>query len=284
MSEAQARKYLADAQTKEKYKGWFGGDKLDEAYELYNQAGNSFKLAKCWKEAGESFKSAARVSTSLGEQNDAATQYVNAAKAYKKDYPQDAIDCLKLAVSILTERGRFHSAAIQQKEIAQLYETELNNLNEAMASYELAAEWYSSEDSNAIANSCLLKVAEFAAQLEQYDKAIKIFEQVANDSVNNPLAKWSVKEYLLKAGLCHLCVGDSVSTLRALENYDELDLSFSQTRERKLLRNLYEAVEQEDIEGFTNHVFEFDQLTKLDNWKTSLMLRIKKSIGDESLT
>jgi len=284
MSENQARKFLAEAEGKETHKGWFGGNKLDEAYDLYQQAGNSFKLAKCWKEAGEAFERAAKVALKLNEQNDAATQFVNAAKSFKKDYPTEAINCLKLAVDILTQRGRFHSAATHQKEIAQLYEIELANIAEAMSAYELAADWYGSEDSKAIANSCNLKVAEFAGQLEQYEKAISIFEQVASDSLANQLAKWSVKDYFFKSGLCHLCVGDPISGARAFDKYDSMDPSFPQTRESKLLRSLLDAINQEDIEAFTDLVYEFDQLTKLDNWKTSLLLRIKKSIGDDSLT
>jgi alpha-soluble NSF attachment protein len=53
-------------------------------------------------------------------------------------------------------------------------------------------------------------VAEFAAQLEQYERAIEKFEQVARANVDNQLTKWSLKDYFLKAGLCHLClkVGD----------------------------------------------------------------------------
>lgn len=56
-------------------------------------------------------------------------------------------------------------------------------------------------------NKCLLKVAHFAAQLEQYDKAIENLESVATSSIDNSLTKWSIKEYFLKAGLCHLCKG-----------------------------------------------------------------------------
>jgi hypothetical protein len=54
-------------------------------------------------------------------------------------------------------------------------------------------------------NQMLLKVAQFAAQTEKYDKAIEIYETVAKKSIDNSLLKWSVKEYFLKAGLCHLC-------------------------------------------------------------------------------
>lgn len=53
----------------------------------------------------------------------------------------------------------------------------------------------------------MLKVATFAAQLGQYDKAIDKFELVASASLDNQLMKWSLKEYFLKAGLCHIASG-----------------------------------------------------------------------------
>lgn len=58
-----------------------------------------------------------------------------------------------------------------------------------------------------LAHKCLLKVATFAAQLGMYDKAIEKFEEVASASLDNQLMKWSLKEYFLKAGLCHLATG-----------------------------------------------------------------------------
>lgn len=54
-------------------------------------------------------------------------------------------------------------------------------------------------------SKCTLKAAHLAAVLGQYDNAIEKFESVAAASVDNQLTKWSVKEYFLKAGLCHLC-------------------------------------------------------------------------------
>jgi alpha-soluble NSF attachment protein len=52
-----------------------------------------------------------------------------------------------------------------------------------------------------------LKAAHFAAVLDDFPRAIEVFESCAAASVNNPLLKFSVKEYLLKAGLCHLADG-----------------------------------------------------------------------------
>ena len=46
----------------------------------------------------------------------------------------------------------------------------------------------------------------FCGQLERYEKAIEIFEQVAKDSLGNKLLKYSAKDYFLKGGLMHLCL------------------------------------------------------------------------------
>jgi len=92
--------------------------------------------------------------------------------------------------------------------------------------------------------------------------------------------RWSVKEYLLKAGICHLCTGDLVGTNVALDKYRELDPSFTQQREHQLLVDLAGAVEEKDQEAFADKLFQYDQLSKLDKWKTTLLLRIKGAIED----
>jgi len=73
---------------------------------------------------------------------------------------------------------------------------------------------------------------------------------------------------------------DSVAAKRNLDKYSSQDSAFPSTREAKFLRVIIEAVEAGDQQEFTAHVVEFDQVTKLDNWKTSILLKIKKSIND----
>lgn len=52
-------------------------------------------------------------------------------------------------MNLLTERGRFSAAANNQKQIAEIYETDLQDYEKAMLAYEQAADWYSAEDSSA---------------------------------------------------------------------------------------------------------------------------------------
>jgi alpha-soluble NSF attachment protein len=55
-----------------------------------------------------------------------------------------------------------------------------------------------------LANKHYLKAADLAALESDYYKAIEHYERIGRSSINNGLMKWSVKDYLLKAGLCHL--------------------------------------------------------------------------------
>lgn len=66
-----------------------------------------------------------------------------------------------------------------------------------------------------------------------------------------------------------------------MQKYCNQDVTFSSTREAKFVNVLIEAVEGGDGEAFTAAVFEFDQVTKLDNWKTNILLKIKRSFQEE---
>jgi alpha-soluble NSF attachment protein len=74
---------------------------------------------------------------------------------------------------------------------------------------------------------------------------------------------------------------DAVTARRNSTKYSTQDVTFSSTRESKFVLALVDAVEAGDSEAFTGAVVEFDQVTKLDNWKTNILLKIKRSIQDE---
>jgi len=72
-----------------------------------------------------------------------------------------------------------------------------------------------------------------------------------------------------------------VALHRALEDtYPQIDNSFPSTREYKLLENLTTAVENSDQEAFSDNLYQFDQMSKLDKWKTKLLLKVKESIEE----
>jgi alpha-soluble NSF attachment protein len=109
----------------------------------------------------------------------------------------------------------------------------------------------------------------------KYGKAIENFEKVARSSVSNNLMKWSVKDYFLKAGLCLLAIRDKSRTEKALEDYLSLDPTFLNTREHQLLVDLHEASHALDVDVFIAKLKAYEQMSSLDKWKVTMMLRIK---------
>ncbi|KAI0068243.1 vesicular-fusion protein SEC17 [Artomyces pyxidatus] len=267
--------------------GWFASStsKFEEAGDLYQQAANSFKIDKLFKEAGDAFAREAECREKCKETNDAANAWWNAAKAYKRGYPDLAIQALTQTITHYTQGGRFRQAADREKEIAQIYLQEQNDLRRACESYERAGDWYAQEDAVATSNACFKDAADLHADLEEYGAAIARYEQVADHSLGSALTKYSVKDYWLKSLLCALAMQDTVTAKRNLTRYGSLDTTFPSTREAKFVSALIEAVEQGDDEAYTAAVVEFDQVTKLDNWKTAILLKIKRGItGDMKLT
>jgi len=280
-NEEKATEYWDRAEKKMKGFSLFGGSsKFEEASDLYTKAANLYKTSKKWDQAGEAYVKAAECCLKLQSTHEAATNYVNASTCFKKTNASRSVACLKQGVEFYTDEGRFSVAAKHQKEIAELYEAE-NDLDNSIANYQLAADYYEGEGSTSAANQCLLKVASFSALLDRYDKAIELYEKIAVSSIDNNLLKWSVKDYFLRAGLCYIASGDLVATRRALERYQDMDVTFSSQREYKLLADLLSACESMDLEAFTQATKEYDSISKLDSWKVSLLLKVKTTIKEE---
>merc|ERR1711915_532578 len=122
-------------------------------------------------------------------------------------------------------------------------------------------------------------MGQYAAQLENYEKAIQIYENVAASALESSLLKYSAKEYFFRASLCHLCV-DSLNAQHAVTKYEEQYPAFGDSREAKLIKTICTEIENQDIEAFTEAVKQFDSISRLDAWYTTLLLRVKKGLSD----
>ncbi|WOK96560.1 alpha-soluble NSF attachment protein [Canna indica] len=277
-NEQTARGDEFEKKADQKLAGWLiFGPNYDDAADLLDKAANCFKLAKNWERAGLVYIKLASCHLKSDSKHEAASAYVDAANCYKKISVKDTAQSLSQAVDLFLEIGRLNMAARYCKELGELYEQE-QNLEKAVDYFERAADLFQSEEVTTSSNQCKQKVAQISAQLEQYPKAIEIYEAIARHSVNNSLLKYSVKGILLNAGICQLCKGDAVAIMNALELYQEIDPTFSGTREYKLLAELADSMDQGDEMKFTNALQEYDSMTRLDPWKTTLLLRVKNVI------
>jgi len=242
--EIKAKQFEQEAEKKLKGFSWFGDSKAkyENAGELYTKAANCWKLAKKSVAAGDALIQAANCyMNSTTTKHEAASCYVKAANSYKKENPTAAVNSMTKAIELYTDDGRFNMAAKYEKELAEMFEAD-NDVQNAMKHYETASDYFENEGSPSSANNCLLKVAHFAASLQNFHRAVELFEQVANASVSNNLLKWSVKEYFLKAGLCHLAEGDIVATKKAIERYAQQSPEFNGTRENTFFNSNHRCI------------------------------------------
>ncbi|KFM27426.1 Alpha-soluble NSF attachment protein 2 [Auxenochlorella protothecoides] len=274
--QTQGREWLSKGEKKLKSLGWFG-NKYEEAAECFEKAANQFKLAKSWAEAGDTLSKLAEIHIKLESPHDAASAWVDASKSYLKIDHKRGVQALQNAVSIYTDMGRLGMAARQLREIGEVLERE-GEKEQAMTFLEQAADLFATENSNAEANKCNLKIAQTSAELEQYPRAIALYEGIARTSVENNLLKYSAKGYLLCAGICQLASNSLPGVRDAIQRYNDIDITFENSREEGLLTALADALEARDADAFTAAVQEFDSMTRLDAWKTAILVRVKRMI------
>lgn len=288
-AEQKAMELMAQAEKKAKSGGGFmsffggGSSKQEDAAELYVRAANSFKMAKQWANAGNAFTQAAKINLQLGNKHEAGTQYVDAGNCYRKGDPHEAVNCLHKAIEIYTDMGKFTIAAKHHITIAEICETEIVDIEKSMQNYQQAADYYKGEESNSSANKCLLKVAQYASQQQQYEKAIEIYEQVGTSSMDNQLLRYSAKDHFFRAAICRMCV-EVADAATNIAKYEQMFPQFSDSRECKLLKTLVQACEDQSPDAFSEAIQQYDSISRLDPWYTSLLVRVKKSLeGQEDL-
>ncbi|CDR37588.1 CYFA0S01e12794g1_1 [Cyberlindnera fabianii] len=266
--------------------GFFGGllgssgAHYEDAADFFTQAANQYKLRKQGKNAGQAFEKAAQAQIKADYKDEAANTLVDAFKAYRQEDPASAARCLEQAIDFFTARGQFRRAANFKMDLGGLYEEELMDLPKAVQSYQDAGDWFESDSAQALSNKAFLKCADLTALEGNYSAAAATYKKVVAASASNNLSRWSLKDYFVKVVLCYLAGDDRVAAMNYLQEAQGIDQSFTTTKEYKLLQDVTEAVNDGDSEKLANSVFEFDQFSKLDKWKTTMLLKIKTSITE----
>lgn len=289
----KAEAFIDEANKKLTKKTWFASSteqKYEDAADLFDKAANAYKVGGLYAEAGDAYRQAANLYTDkLKQTTDAAKALSNAGSCFKKSSPVDAVAVYQSAVALLCDSSRLTQAAKLAKEIALLYETELSDtegsVTLAIESYEQAADLFTMEDQKSQGSQCLAKVAELSSvALEPPDllRAAQIYEDLGRNCLDSNLLKYNAKGYFVQSVLCHLANGDSIAGEQAVAKYTNLDYTFGDSREGQFCRSLVECMENYDSEGFATACYEYDRISKLDDWKTSILVRVKRGIEDQA--
>lgn len=287
----------ANVLIKKSSSSWFASGKerkLEEAADALGQSANAYKVGGFNQEAGNAYmKSAELFRDSLSQSNEASKAFQNAGNCYKKSNAVDALNAFQEAISILTDAGRITQAAKLSKECAELYENDeiltenedgKGNVVMAIESYEQAAELFGMEAAKSQSSSCMVKIAELcsvALDPPDFIRAAQIYDELGRKCLQSALLKFNAKGYFLQAILCHLAVGDPIGANQAISRFTGQDYTFSDSREGKFGVNLVESVDNNDPDQFSTLCMEYDRISKLDPWKTSMLVKVKRQISDD---
>mmetsp|Transcript_174895 Transcript_174895/g.560789 ORF Transcript_174895/g.560789 Transcript_174895/m.560789 type:complete len:295 (-) Transcript_174895:34-918(-) len=280
MSDARALVRQADAKLNGGFLNCLGGTRrFEEAIELYQQAANQFKLTKEWQEAANCYTQCSYCAQKTGDQAGEADNLQEAGNILKRISTSQAVELYEQAVVLLAASGRFPQAGKLLMAIAELYEQERLDDKAPKGYWKRAAELYELDDhGKSNLTKCNLKVAEYSARDGELQEAIKLFEVEGEKALKTTMLQYGAKEHFLRAGLVHLLVGDAVTVNLAVERYDTLDPRFGGSREGELLAGLAQTYEAGDAEAFVERLSLYDTVTKLDPWKTEILLKVKHSL------
>lgn len=286
MSDQKGDDLMNKAEKKAKSFSLFGGgSKYEEAAEIYSNAAAQYKISKNWEKAGDAYLQAAEMSKLAKNEGDATEYYTQAAQAYRKTNPEEALRVYNLAATMQMEQNKFSTAAKIYKNIAELCEED-RNYKGAIDAFLHSADCYIAEDASTSANQSLLKVAHYSAMLEDYKKAIDLYEQVALSSLDNQLLSWGAKEHYFKAMLCHLVLASKSASAHhamddaevAFDKYKGNYPAFEGSRECKMIEKCLDALKEGEVEKFQDAIVEFDTFSRLDDWKAGLLIQVKNGM------
>lgn len=263
--------------------------KFEDAAEQYQRAGNAFKIGGFHNDAGDAYRKAAKIYTEhLRNLMEASKCLKDAGHCYKKDNSQAAVEAFNSAITLLCDASRLTQAAKLSKEVAEIFENGDTEVEDtvimAIESYEQAAELFEMEQQRSQSSQCLVKVAELCSAAKDppnFERAIDIYDKLGKGCLESNLLKFNAKIYFIKCSICHLANGDSVGAAGAMQRYNSLDYTLEQSREGKFVDSLIKSVENMDPESFATSCFEYDKITKLDPYLTSLLLRVRNTIEGE---
>jgi len=259
--------------------------KYETAAGCFEKAAAQFKAAKNAKRAAHAYIEAAKNLEKINNELEATTNWKNAATqlAISGDI-DEAVQCFSKAIDHYLASDRFNQAGKLQSEIGKLYEDK-KIFGKAIMFYNEAIGSFESESNKSQARKVKLQVADILAKSGEYRKAIDLYESIAKDGVDDNLLRWSVKNHLLKASLCQLVLGaqkdDMSEATKAFAKYEEWSEIFCGTRENKLVQDLRKAYEEMNTEAFQDAIFEFDNISKLDEFKTSLLHVVLQELKKE---
>jgi alpha-soluble NSF attachment protein len=238
----------------EKYENkWFNKD-YDEIYELYANAGKTFRYEKNINSAIKMFLKAGNIASRLKNISYACESYVECVHLYKKinDYEKSE-NFLEVICNLYISNNQITYAAKLLMSFADDL-IELKKYEEAIPKYKLALQYFDTEDIKQSLLTCKIKLADAYTKIDKFNDAFGLYENISLSCMGCVL-KFQAKQYNFLAFLCKLALVENNKKMEnmsmcseILESYIELNPDLKYTLELEICENLIQSLESDDEE------------------------------------
>ncbi|CAN0394108.1 unnamed protein product [Pylaiella littoralis] len=310
----KAEKWIQQAERAQRrvYLGPLVRFKFQDSSNYLELAGQCFRVAKRFQDAGVAYKQCGRLEEKLNNPEVAASFHHEAALCFQKDDPQEAAACYLSAINLFCQTQRFSTAARLECEVAGLMHNN-RNYRQAIVHHIKAADFYRANTCfDEAADRCLLKAshpskhcglhasaAHALGLAGNYVEAATLFQQVGRRMLVDDLLKFNAPDTFLKAVLCLQCAsglpnavpkglhrksGPEASTPQPTINSVKATIValgkaspvFQGSRAYMFATDMVSSEKEGDVDFFASRLYAYNNVCRLDAW----YLRVLKTISD----
>lgn len=283
----RAEKLLAPPYGLWKIFSWFSSPHYEDAADLFIKAGNLYVMQRQdnYKEqAASCYFRAAGNYLQCDDEFIAMDSYKRASPLYLTMTPpntRQALYCLQQVYNYYSSKGEWDRSGKYMMEIAEIHAGISGSDTQTITAYQDAANAFYLSKSWASYDACISKKATLLAQLGRFNEAAIAFRDLCDDissavSAGNKLRSYSLDEFVFCSICCYVIDGDLVSAERIYEKYHSRS---GITGERIFLRNILNAVREEDVNMFQGALNDYNDTRVLDDRKIFLLLKIKERLN-----
>jgi len=204
----------------------------------------------------------------------------SAAECYREIDIDKAIETYRMSIAVDVANSSHLQAARTCEDIAEILIQE-GKEEQAIECWKEASDYYDSASQPAKATQVYLKLADKVRDRGDYSEAAELYEKAAKTSVSEKINKGSIQEYYFYALLCYFVESaikryDTEFPRSKMADYVNEDRRYSSTREFKLLAQLFEMFDAEEIKEYTKALAQYNQQKEMDEGTIQCFLKIKQ--------
>lgn len=253
--------------------------KVEDSIMWYTRAAETFRKSLLWEEAGDCYRRIAENEKLIGNIEEAGTSYVDCAHMYERVSWKAATVHYKTAISMFSSVGRFFQAGKYQRRVADIEVKHIKDVPSAIRSYQQAADYYIADGEHTLADVCLEEVATHCALTARYERAAETFEALALRNLQFNMKRFRAKTFYLRAGIVTLAAGDAEHCRRIRRRHKKQDFMFGGMAECQFLEDITHCVEDDDLDGFMDHVYNFNNFIPFNTFELKLLKRVFDAIA-----